>query len=465
MGEISKINMGGVDYDIRDKVLEEQLGNINANPMISVTYAELVALRDNGELIAGMQYRITDFVTTTAQENTRSAGHQFDVIVTADNENTLNEVARACRSEFDIEKYKDAYSSTLGENVSYIGLYQYEGKEYHLYESIDTSNKVQMLVDFYRVDKLYEEGTIEYPYCIYPHYAKFIEAVDWENGYDFGENICFKLNPIVTYFKDSNLAAWQIWYSLDNDAERFAWADTANGKGVIYRMIDEWNNDCPYDFKNIQFKRLAVTEYDKVPSLVVDNEDNNYGYYYGALTLFGDQAIQEATYGEDFVWVYTFALKDLATETWHDYTILNSIGLKTDESVIITCHSNVIKEHRDEYLGEHGRKAIWLNNIVFFNCYADISSSDYSDYYSYCYSNSFGNNCNSNSFGNDCYYNSFGNNCYSNSFGNNCYYNSFGNNCYNVELSESTNYKTASVNPNNKVKVFNLADLADFLNS
>lgn len=26
-----------------------------------------------------------------------------------------------------------------------------------------------------------------------------------------------------------------------------------SGKGVIYRMIDEYNNDCPYDFKNMQF--------------------------------------------------------------------------------------------------------------------------------------------------------------------------------------------------------------------
>ena len=25
------------------------------------------------------------------------------------------------------------------------------------------------------------------------------------------------------------------------------------GKGVIYRMIDEWNNDVPYDFKNIMY--------------------------------------------------------------------------------------------------------------------------------------------------------------------------------------------------------------------
>ena len=43
-----------------DKILKDR--------MLSVTYAELVTLRDEGELIAGMQYRITDYVTTTAQK-------------------------------------------------------------------------------------------------------------------------------------------------------------------------------------------------------------------------------------------------------------------------------------------------------------------------------------------------------------------------------------------------------------
>lgn len=55
------------------------------------------------------------------------------------------------------------------------------------------------------------------------------------------------------YFANSSLAGWQLWYSLDNDVSRFAWADE-NGTGVIYRMIDEWSNECPYDFKNIQMQ-------------------------------------------------------------------------------------------------------------------------------------------------------------------------------------------------------------------
>lgn len=46
----------------------------------------------------------------------------------------------------------------------------------------------------------------------------------------------------------------EIKYSLQNDQDRFAWADTTNGKGVIYWMRDKYGNECPYDFKHILFK-------------------------------------------------------------------------------------------------------------------------------------------------------------------------------------------------------------------
>lgn len=54
------------------------------------------------------------------------------------------------------------------------------------------------------------------------------------------------------YFLNSQVDKWKVWYSLDNNL--YQWANP-NGKGVIYRMIDEFNNDCPYDFKNIRFTR------------------------------------------------------------------------------------------------------------------------------------------------------------------------------------------------------------------
>lgn len=151
-------------------------GAANAVLMTPILYADLVALRDAGQLKAGMFYRITDYVTTTIQANTQSAGHAFDVIVMATDSQTLSEEARACLHEGD------------------------------------------------------------------------------------------------TYFTEAgaNLAAWKVWYCLDNDAERFAWADAENGKGVIYRLIDEWNNDCPYDFKNILFKKEINGEETYIPTFADD---------------------------------------------------------------------------------------------------------------------------------------------------------------------------------------------------
>lgn len=63
-----------------------------------------------------------------------------------------------------------------------------------------------------------------------------------------------------TYFAKCDLSKWKLWYSIDNNVNRFGWADEVSGKGVIYRMIDEWGNDCPYDFKNMLFSRYALTE-------------------------------------------------------------------------------------------------------------------------------------------------------------------------------------------------------------
>lgn len=65
------------------------------------------------------------------------------------------------------------------------------------------------------------------------------------------------------YFANSNLAAWELNYSLDNDTTRFEWADATNGKGVIYYMKDEWDNEVPYDFKNIMYQVKAGFTYNQ----------------------------------------------------------------------------------------------------------------------------------------------------------------------------------------------------------
>ena len=150
------INSGITDTWIND--INEKLENIISTTIIEITWSELKAKRDAGELTLGQLYRIIDYQCTTVQSNTMSAGNQFDIIVLSLTNNTLSEQAWAALHSGD------------------------------------------------------------------------------------------------TYFANSNLSAWKLWYCLDNDTTRFAWADntSGNGRGVIYRMIDEFNNDAPYDFKNIQ---------------------------------------------------------------------------------------------------------------------------------------------------------------------------------------------------------------------
>jgi hypothetical protein len=62
--------------------------------MIPITYSNLKTERDNGRLIPGMKYRITDYVTQCYYTAT-SSEHPFDIVVTAIDNHTLDENARA----------------------------------------------------------------------------------------------------------------------------------------------------------------------------------------------------------------------------------------------------------------------------------------------------------------------------------------------------------------------------------
>ncbi len=201
------------------------------------------------------------------------------------------------------------------------------------------------------------------------------------NSNTLNENALAAKHAEDTYFNNSNLDAWELKYDLDNDKSKYAWADSTNGKGVIYRMIDEFNNDVPYDFKNIQFYR----KWDSSKSLWSTISSDNTG-----------------------IPCYTFSSSGSnSTTSFTDMSLSISNGV----------YSNVIKEYIIS-------KKQTLNNICFFGAGCDSNSFE-----SDCYNNSFGNYCSSNSFGDGCQHNSFGNSCGSNSFGNYCYNNSFGRAC------------------------------------
>ena len=70
--------------------------------IVNLTYNELKNLRDNSKLKPSQYYRITDFVTTVANDpEARSAGQPFDLIVLALDKNKLHEQCQAIQHEGD----------------------------------------------------------------------------------------------------------------------------------------------------------------------------------------------------------------------------------------------------------------------------------------------------------------------------------------------------------------------------
>ena len=51
----------------------------------------------------------------------------------------------------------------------------------------------------------------------------------------------------------ANVRNLKILYDFNNDESKYDWIADDIGNGVIYRMVDEYGNDCPYDFYNIKF--------------------------------------------------------------------------------------------------------------------------------------------------------------------------------------------------------------------
>lgn len=80
---------------------------------ISLTYAELKALRDSGKLVPGQYYRIIDYVTVMSETvfdptsgqtfniHMKSAGHPFDILVLATSESEISQNASAMHHEGD----------------------------------------------------------------------------------------------------------------------------------------------------------------------------------------------------------------------------------------------------------------------------------------------------------------------------------------------------------------------------
>ena len=384
VGTSSSYNMINIDVlNSEQEINVNQVdGIVSIGNILSIKYESLKALRDNAQLIPGQQYRIIDYTCTTVQENTRSAGHVFDIIVTADDETTLNEVARAINHHFDNledDHFKDC-------NL-------YAWKIWYCLDN-DTNRFVWELKEDKYLGVRFHDTT--------ERKVKYIETKDisgetydiWNpggNAYYGTKSRIIDADVYLINYDELTVAATVGTISDNTGAE--------GGKGVIYHMIDEFGNDCPYDFKNIQFYR----QYDSSKSLWSIIPHDNTG-----------------------VPCYTFS-----SEGSSSTTAFTDNSLSASNNV----YSNVIKRCAND-------NKQTLNNNCFFgtNCLCNTFGNDCADnsfgkycynniFDNYCFINSFGNYCYNNIFGNACYHNTFRNSCYNNIFGNDCYYNTFGNDC------------------------------------
>ena len=371
-------------------------GNVSITPYEEISWAALKAKRDGSTLVPGKWYRITDYNCTTVQENTQSADHQFDILVLATDTNKLSEEARA------IKHAGDTYFTNAQANLDGWKIW------YCLDNDTDRFVWAKDLLSPGSEEKVIRvrDGSSTFIYVRYPNQDNPGQCA-W--CYDMrGDGMSIK--EYVNY-NSEDVDTTEIIYTdteypcigddtLDMGGTYVTLIETSWGTGVIHRMIDEWNNECPYDFKNIKFKRkLTDGEYD--PDEGVDT------------------------------WVYTFTWVNQDDQV-KDLSIIGNT-LQNDEGQYSGIHDNVIKSVSaydiisPESPTEFG---IALNDIVF------ISSYSYDGGFFYgCIYNTFGHDCYSNTFGNSCTYNTFGNYCASNTFGGDCFCNTFGNNCvFNIFL-------------------------------
>ena len=428
--------------------------------MNEVTYSELKNLRDNSQLTPGALYRITDYQCTTTQENTKSAGHQFDIVLLALSENKLAEEGWAMMHETPV--FKVTFSNSVIEEC-YLRYLEDNGGIYIL-----VSKSRLLGYDFAKSE------------------FESISTIDWENKLitvPFEDSVLSQ-DIEYNYFQNSNLSAWKVWYCLDNDTSRFAWADAreyiicgigdgdfkwfrspqqdydgfyawdrgdafvwtdtetpqigsytyddtgtrmgndftnvkkvgADGRGVIYRLIDEFNNDIKYDFKNIQFKRTITDgQYDEQGTetwcYTLNVWHNNMCQDASIVgnTLPNDEGYVTGVYDNNFGYATAY---DLYIE------VVNTFAFELGDNVILSFDDN------DGYY-----YGIYSNTIgnSFYNNTIGSSFCD-NTIGNYLTSNTIGNNFRSNTIGNSFASNTIGNYSGSNTIGNNFASNTIGNN-------------------------------------
>lgn len=266
-----------------------------------------------------------------------------------------------------------------------------------------------------------------------------------------------------TYFNRSKLENWELKYCINNDTSRFHWAD-ANGKGVIYYMKDEYDNECPYDFKNILYDGYYTFDfatYNPDTEDFINHKDASIRAFDASIT--NNDKVREACAKNNIIskYIHPSEYQELnniicvfeskyhkiflpgqgdAGETFresglngnffgvgcHDIELYNPVYNRFESGchdIYIygsACLSNLLNKNCNNFKISYD----FENNKPIF-----INGDDSDDKWAPIQFNKFGLNCNEIKTNKGFSYNTFGNNCGYFEFGENCRYNIIGDNC------------------------------------
>lgn len=278
-GILTKINtLNASELDVINTRLSNNENNINANTINISEINNVIGEITEGETIAS----IINIIRDKIEENTQNIegnkviidGYQIngqnicdnpilssdDILITNNytlstkiedvlpNDSITNAISKV---ENSLSSVTLAISASLNQLESEV--YGFKLKNITWYELIQLCNNSQLtpggkyrITDYVTTTSKINTESAGHQFDI------IVEALS-ENVLSENAKAC--LHDGDDYFTNYhvNIGAWELKYSLYNDKDfRFDWADTINGKGVIYYMKDEWGNEASYDFKNIK---------------------------------------------------------------------------------------------------------------------------------------------------------------------------------------------------------------------
>ena len=140
--------------------------------------------------------------------------------------------------------------------------YSLDGTTKNYIDNIVYENNDLIYVNYETLCNLKDTGKLitGKTYCLTDYYAGKEIDVNYKECYLNGDKE-HRFDILITAMSPNTLSEhcktitydnkeYEIWYSLKDETERFDYPDIFE-RGIIYRMIDENNNDLPYDFKSI----------------------------------------------------------------------------------------------------------------------------------------------------------------------------------------------------------------------